>query len=754
MRGIPADKLQSAMTVIGVSGKIDSNTAYVASGGFIGAGACVGAALSTRFRVISKNYLEKKSSTLYLENSDVVDSQIVKSGIPNGVTIAVEPDIAPDKFFNCGTEFMETGYLDLIQLLKQVNIFHPEFNYQFYLYERGLPEEYWKAPIDRAIEIIDDFILHKPKNVEYATDQVPDKAAFLFELWKTNSAVVFQDVYHKDPRSEKDRLGFDIKIFFTKKSATGNPQLYISLNNIALIDKTENSITRSIVRVLRNRISESIGDEKLRKFTKNEYRFPTLLLAAGISYKNAEFTGATKTTFNDTVFEKQMTAELSVQLSMLDDDYWNKLAEILLPDIEAKYAQFYDTPRKKSDDRQVFTKLNYPRNYFECRSTDPTRCELYIVEGTSAGNIIQTRDPDYQAVYLTRGKPTNAATMLAAIGDNRKKLKKDPLYQDLCQIININEHTTDMNSLRFNRVVIATDADPDGLHIRCIHLNNFYIINSLFIESGRLWLANPPLYSMRITKNRHLFLRDRTALMDARVKFLYQPTLDIQIDGKAGLVKLTDEAYRDMCYVVMHLGERFEQVSKQLNIPLLILERLVYVAEYLYPVVKMEEIAQAFASSDPSGFIRVQTDAQQRSIVVSVGREDYVVGLDSVGDTIVHHLLPLVKKFRYRDYLYLVRSKHAGGISKFTPMSAMMLYQAMQQLNGMFEIFRYKGLGQMKPQDCYNTLMNPSTRSLTHVTSVGDIQANFDLLGTDSTKRKELLSDSQVLTASFVRQTF
>lgn len=84
-----------------------------------------------------------------------------------------------------------------------------------------------------------------------------------------------------------------------------------------------------------------------------------------------------------------------------------------------------------------------------------------------------------------------------------------------------------------------------------------------------VWLANPPLYSMRIAKSRcSLFLRDKTALMDARVEYIYKPTLNIRIDSPAGIIELTPDAYRDMCYMVNHLGEHFSQVAKQLNIPL------------------------------------------------------------------------------------------------------------------------------------------------------------------------------------------
>jgi DNA gyrase/topoisomerase IV subunit B len=81
----------------------------------------------------------------------------------------------------------------------------------------------------------------------------------------------------------------------------------------------------------------------------------------------------------------------------------------------------------------------------------------------------------------------------------------------------------------------------------------------------------------------------------------------------------------------------------------------------------------------------------------------------------------------------------------------MMLYICFSQLNGLFEISRYKGLGQMRPEDCFNTLMNPETRSLTRVTSAGKPDENYALLGKDTSERKRLLTTTTVLSHIFAR---
>lgn len=751
MRGIPSKSLVNAMTVLGTSGKVNANSAYTSSAGLFGMGSKVAAALSTRYRVISHNYLEKQTASLYLEDGDIKDHHEEKVNTPTGVCTVFEPDLDP-KFFVNGAEFMESGYLDLITVCKQMNVFNPQINFQFYIYERSLPEKFWKAGIEEALGVIDDFILRKNREIAYASDAVIDKSSYLFEVWRTNSSIVYRDEFDKDPINKDDRLGYNVKIFFTKKSVTGNPQFFVAVNNVVLVDRTENSATVAFMNILRNKISELQETKELKKFVKEEYRFPTLLLALGIRFNNAELSGVTKTSFKDTVFAKQFTSELSIAASM-KEGYWVNLAAILKPDIELRYSQFYDAPLKKTEGKKVFADLNFPNNYKECKSTDNTLCELYIVEGTSAGNITGTRDNEFQAIYETRGKPYNAATQLDQMTENRKRLLKDPIYADLLKILNIGPNTTDMSSARFNKIIIATDADPDGYHIRSIHLNNLYIINPRIIESGMVWLANPPLYSMEISKNKRLFLRDRVALTDARINFIYKSSMDIKISTIAGIIELDGPSFRDMCYLISYLGDQFTQVAKQLNIPLLILERLVLAIEHIYPKVNYYELAKFFDSSDPLGYVRVQLNETGRYAVISVGGEDHIVGLESVGKLIQQHLLPLVIKYKYKEIMYLVRMKlKSSAVKQETPMSPMMLYIVLEQLNRLFHVRRYKGLGEMTDDDTLETIMNPDTRSLTHVTDIGSPEVNYNLLGKNTDERKALLMESNVLSNTFLRE--
>ena len=753
-RGLPTERVQDAYTKLKTSGKIAKNSAYNSSAGQFGMGAKAGAALSTHFRVISKHYLDTHAASLNLEDGVIKDFHTEDAQIPDGVTVILQPDL---KIFTQATDFASSGYLDMLALCKQLNIFNDNVNFNIFVLDRLFPKRIWEDDVVTTVDTIRKYINSPTSHREYCSEDVPDKSDYLFELWKTNSSIIFRDSFDKKPLTDHDKLGFGVRFFLSKKSATGNTQYFISLNNVVLKEKTDNSATLTFVKLFRELVAARIEDEKLKKFTLEEYSFPTLYLALGVMYHGAKLGGTTKSTFIDDVFAKQFYDEVKAVLLSRDEEYWSSLISSILPDITAKYSAYYDAPVKKQDTQKTFLDLNFPRNFAECRSYDNTQTELFLVEGTSAGNIISTRNNEYQAIYQTRGKPYNAATRPEQMRENRARLLKDPIYQDIIKILHIDPNTTNLNQSRYSKIIIATDADPDGYHIRSLHINNLYIINPLIVTSGMVWLANPPLYSMQLTNNRYLFLRDKNALTDAKVKFLYAPSIDfnIHVNTPRGEQVITpdEKLYRETCYILETLGEAFTLAAKQLNIPLLILERLCYAVKELVPVVNYERLKEYFISSDKGRYVTLDYNPDGQYLVVSVGHNDYAVGLKELGDTIVSNLLPLMKKYRYNNVFFSIRgkNKHTRIVDPI-PASPMQLFTCLKELDSIVPIHRYKGLGEMPTDSCLETIMSPTTRSLTQVTDVGDFVDNYALLGKDSSTRKNLLSESGALTASMVQQ--
>lgn len=752
-RGIPKDRLVNVYTKLNTSGKVYENSAYRSSTGEFGKGAKVATALSTRFRAISKNYLEKEASTLYTQDGVIVNTEEVPDlNIYNGVTVVFQLDM---NFFTdlVGVNFGLANYNDVVNMCKRLSVFNEVATFRVYRSEHLLPNTFWTSDIIKALTIVDRAI--QGASCEFDSSLELDKSDYLFSQWKMIHAPSFTDRVLKKPVNDADRLEFDVRFYFTKKSPTSTPQYFLTVNNVTMSDYSTDSATVTVVKVLRDILSNYVPEDNYRKFVKEEYTFPTLLAAVGILYDGALHGGTTKSSFRNKVFEEQFYAELYGALISKGDEYWQRIYELLSNDILTRYSSYYDIPVKKADEH-VFTDLNLPDNYYECRSTDNTKTELYIVEGTSAGSIVSTRNAEYQAIYTTRGKPLNPARSEARMELDRRELTKDKIYQDIMRILNVNPRTTDMSKCRFSKIILATDADPDGYHISTLHIHDLYLINPLLISSGIVWVANPPLYSVDISKNKRLFLRDKKALMDARINFIYKQAFDFQIitdvNGTENVVEVNHELYREVCYLLTYIGEQFDVVAQQLDIPLLILERFVYAIKYLYPVIDYEHICDYFASDDGDE-VQLNMLPEQQTLVVSIGDKDFPISLTDIGKVIKDYLLPITKKYKYDSLYFNFRWLLKNAVShEYQLMSPMQVYTILAQLNNEIKVKRYKGLGEMPKDSCFETLMDPTTRSLTHITGAGDTSKNYRLVGKDTVEdRKALMASNGSLSSSFMR---
>lgn len=755
-RGIPVAKLVKALTSMGTSGKIAQTNAYRSSGGQLGMGAKAAPALSTIYRTLSVNYLENKIGSVTVKDGEVTGTETKPMEASSGVTAAFELDI--EQFFPDGKDFASVGYLDLVDLCRRLNVFNENINFQFYIYSRLIPEEYWTASAPEALGIIDNLIFNSPHEIIYDSASVLDKSSYLFDVsWKNASRdIIFSESIRKKAKDDNDKLSFDLKFYFTKKGNNSSSLYFIAVNNVYLIEKNNNDPVMAFLAILRYAVAKYQPTPEYRNFVLETYNFPTLLLAIDIKYDGAKFSGVTKTNFRDAEFSKQFTHEVVATITeQRGEDYWYRLSEALKSDITTQYSRFYDVKPKKSDDRRLFLELHYIQNFHECKSANRSECELYLVEGTSAGNIAKTRDSNFQAIYEARGKPFNAANVPGSLADKRKALMKYEIYQDISRILNISAGTTDMSTARFSKIIIATDADPDGYHIAALHLSNLYILNPLIVESGMVYIARPPLYSMEIGKGKYVFIRDKKALRDASIEFVYRNILDIRIVTPSGVLELDDELFRETIDIVKQVGGKYMTQAIAFNVPINIIERLVIGVKEIYPKVNYKALPKLFDSPD-GNLVRVRADEHTQSMTISIGHKDYHIPLERIGHMIVKYVLADVKRYAADKLVFEVRTKAKGSAYCDNPLivSVAGLFDILAKVDDSmpFTLRRYKGLGEMPTDSCSATLMNPETRVITQITSVGSVDTCMNLLGKDSTWRKQLLAGSDTLSATFVRE--
>ena len=478
-------------------------------------------------------------------------------------------------------------------------------------------------------------------------------------------------------------------------------------------------------------------------------------LAAVVSVKlrNPQFEGQTKTKLGNSEVKGIVEAAVNENLGAFFEENPAVAKRILTKAIEAARAR--EAARKARDLTRRKGALDtalLPGKLADCQERDPKFCERFIVEGDSAGGSAkQGRDRKFQAILPIKGKILNVekarfdkmlgnqeiATMISAIGTG---IGKEEFAGD---------------KLRYNRIIIMTDADVDGSHIRTLLLTFFYRQMPELVEEGHIYIAQPPLYGVKDGKKIRYLKNER----EMEEHLLHRATQDVIVKveksgaeyGGARLIQLLRQI-RERNSLYSKLNRRLE--DRELLNRLLqfvagegallqsgfTLKQLFEDGEVLSELGRvLEEIGYQYER------LRDEEHELYSLVITKSGPTRHVINWEFLSSAEWQRLFQLYSEMASFDKPPFRVGENGSVVSIASREELLDYILALGKRN--LTVQRYKGLGEMNPEQLWETTMNPESRTLLRVSIDDAVQTDaiFTILMGDAVEPRRKFIEENAL---------